>query len=265
MKFEIKHRVMGSILFAVETDSWRLAIEAAVKSRADLRRADLTGVNLSWANLSQVDLTGADLSWADLTGANLGRADLTGANLRWVNLTGADLTWADLTWADLSRANLSQVNLTGANLRWADLSQVDLTGVNLSWADLGWADLTEAKGINKYVTTPLYLFMDQPGPIRAYKLVTADGIGPFNGGITYAVGQTYAVEDADTDEAGTCAAGIHLATLDWCLRRYQPGYRILIAEFHKDDIAAIPIGSDGKFRVHRCRMVGEKDLKALGL
>jgi hypothetical protein len=121
------------------------------------------------------------------------------------------------------------------------------------------------KGLNKYATTPLYLFMDQPSAIRAYKLVKAGGTGPFKGGITYAVGQTYAVEDADTDEAEPCAEGIHLATLDWCLRHWEPGYRILIAEFCKDDIAAIPIGSDGKFRVHRCRVVGEKDLKALGL
>ena len=37
-----------------------------------------------------------------------------------------------------------------------------------------------------------------------------------------------------------------------------------LAEFEAKDIAAIPIGSDGKFRVHRCTIVGEKDLAELG-
>lgn len=43
MKIEIKSRRDASILFSIETDSWRLALEAAVKSGADLRGADLHG------------------------------------------------------------------------------------------------------------------------------------------------------------------------------------------------------------------------------
>ena len=107
------------------------------------------------------------------------------------------------------------------------------------------------------------MLLDQPGPIRAYKLVTADGVGPFNGGITYASGLSYAVDDANTDPMEACGAGINLATFDWCLREWQPGYRVLIAEFTAADIAAIPTATDGKFRVHRCRIVGEKDITAL--
>jgi hypothetical protein len=34
--------------------------------------------------------------------------------------------------------------------------------------------------------------------------------------------------------------------------------------FTAKDIAAIPT-SDGKFRVHKCSIVGEKDLKEIGL
>jgi hypothetical protein len=105
---------------------------------------------------------------------------------------------------------------------------------------------------------------DQLGKVRAYKLVTADGIGPFNGGIKYEIGKSYEVTDANTDEAVQCAAGINLATLDWCLKEWKESYRILVAEFMAKDIAAIPIGSDGKFRVYRCKIVGEKDLKELG-
>jgi hypothetical protein len=41
---------------------------------------------------------------------------------------------------------------------------------------------------------------------------------------------------------------------------------VLVVEFTAKDIAAIPNG-DGKFRLHRCRVVGEKkiDPVALGL
>ena len=84
MKIEIKHRFTGKILFSVETDSWRLAVEAAVRSRA----------NLSGANLSGADLSGANLYGANLTGANLTGAYLYGATYSQLTLwpEGFDLT-----------------------------------------------------------------------------------------------------------------------------------------------------------------------------
>ena len=109
------------------------------------------------------------------------------------------------------------------------------------------------------------MLKDQVGKIRAYKLVKADGLGPFNGGITYEQGKSYEVKDASTDENEQCAKGIHLATLPWCMREWKKGYRILIAEFTAKDIACIPIGNEGKFRVYRCKIVGEKDLVEIGL
>ena len=69
----------------------------------------------------------------------------------------------------------------------------------------------------------------------------------------------------DADEVRSqLGAGINLATLPWCVRGWQEGYRVLIAEFTARDIAAIPV-SDGKFRVRKCRIVGEVDLVDLGL
>jgi hypothetical protein len=49
------------------------------------------------------------------------------------------------------------------------------------------------------------------------------------------------------------------------MREWQQGHRILVAEFTAKDIAAIPTATDGKFRVFRCKIVGEKDLKEIGL
>ena len=188
--FEIKSRWDGSVLFKLECGSFKLCVEAAVKSKADLM--------------------GAYLKDANLGGANLMGADLRGANLRGANLMGADLRGA--------------------------------------------------KGCAPELSTPIRLLLDQPGKIRAYKLVNKESVGPSNGGITYEVGKKYEVKDADTAPENECGAGINLATLDWCLKNWKDGYKILIAEFEAADIACIPNGSDGKFRNFRCEIVGVKKL-----
>jgi uncharacterized protein YjbI with pentapeptide repeats len=159
VKIKIEHRYGRAVLFAIEAGSLRLAVEAALKSEADLswanlRWADLSEANLSLANLSEADLSLANLRWADLSEADLSKADLrwanlSEANLRWADLSWANLRWADLSKADLSKANLSEANLSkadlsGANLRWADLSKADLRWANLSEANLSWANLSKA-------------------------------------------------------------------------------------------------------------------------
>ena len=96
MKFEIKHRFTSAILFALETDSLKLCVEASVKKGADLGGADLRGADLRGA-----DLRGAHLEGADLRGAHLEGADLRGAHLRGAHLEGADLRGAHLRGADL--------------------------------------------------------------------------------------------------------------------------------------------------------------------
>ena len=91
MKIEIKNRFTGSIIFSIETSSWRLAVEAAIKQGADLSYADLRFADLSYADLRFADLSSADLSYADLSYANLSYADL-----RYADLSSADLSYADL-------------------------------------------------------------------------------------------------------------------------------------------------------------------------
>ncbi len=101
MKFEIKHKITGSILFSIETSSWKLAVEAAIKSKTDLSYADLRYADLHSADLRSADLSSADLSSADLSYADLRYADLSSANLRSADLRFADLRSADLRSADL--------------------------------------------------------------------------------------------------------------------------------------------------------------------
>ena len=224
---------------------------------ADLRDAVVQAV-ASGADLSGAHLSGADLSGADLLGAHLSGAHLSGANL-----SGADLSGADLSWANLSRADLSRANLSWTNLSWAHLAGAHLSGADLSRTNLSWAHLSGANGIDPARCTPLLMLRDQPGLIHAYKLVTADGVGPFQGGITYRIGESYEVADANTDPGEQCGSGIHVATLDWCLREWRAGYRVLVVSFLAADIAAIPTATDGKFRLWRATVVGEKDITAL--
>jgi len=98
------YEFLGALTVTIECDPSALsgvklgiAVRVAVKSRADLSGANLTG-----AYLSRADLSGADLTGAYLTGANLSRANLTGAYL-----SGADLSGANLTGANLSRAKIN--------------------------------------------------------------------------------------------------------------------------------------------------------------
>jgi hypothetical protein len=246
---EIKSRWDGRVLYTAQNAAdVRQALTEAVKSRADLSRADLGGAYLGRAYLSR-----AYLSRAYLSGAYLGRAYLGGAYLSRAYLSRAYLGGAYLSRAYLSRAYLGGAYLGRAYLGGAYLSRADLSG---------------ARGLAAERVNDLLILLDQPGKIRAYKLVTGDYKSPIqrNGKLTYKVGETLEVANANTDPNAECAAGINVATLPWCLREWRPGYRVLVVEFGRKDIAAIPNG-DSKFRLHRCKVVAEKtiDPVALGL
>ena len=247
MAYTITNRWTGKPLYVAKNASdVREAVEAAVKERANLRDAYLRDANLRDAYLRDANLGGADLGGADLGDANLGGADLCGAYLG-----GADLGGAYLRGADLGGAYLGDANLGGAYLGDANLGDANLRDAYLRDANLGGA-----QGLDPHRVNDLLILLDQVGPIRAYKLVTAEGTGPTYPSITYEVGKTYEVKKPDTDPLTQCGAGINLATLPWCLREWRAGHRILVCEFKRDDIAAIPI-SDGKFRVSKAKVVRE--------
>ena len=203
-------------------------------------------------------IVNAHADWLSAGRVGEGRADLSRADLSRADLSGANLSRANLSGADLSRADLSGAYLSGADLYGADLSGANLYGANLSGAYL-----SGAVGYIRERCLPLLLLLDQPGNIRAYKLVNAAGEGHVNGGIRYEVGGSVSVDNANTDPNEPCGTGIHVATLDWVLREWRPGYRVLLLEFAAADIACIPNGTDGKFRLHRADVVAEKDISAL--
>ncbi len=61
MKFEIKNRYTGNILYQAEAESFHALVQAAVKAKANLYGANLGGANLRGANLGGADLRGANL------------------------------------------------------------------------------------------------------------------------------------------------------------------------------------------------------------
>jgi hypothetical protein len=73
----------------------------------------------------------------------------------------------------------------------------------------------------------------------------------------YKVGKTYTVDDFSDDERLTCAPGINVATIDWCLREIHCNLdKIYIeVEFSPEDIVAIPYNNDGKFRVKKIKVI----------
>ena len=91
MKFEIKSYRGNTVLFSVETETLRSAVEAGIKSGAYLYGADLRYADLGGAYLRGANLGGADLHGAYLRGADLHGAYLRGADLRYADLHGVDL------------------------------------------------------------------------------------------------------------------------------------------------------------------------------
>lgn len=124
MKIEIMSR-NDRVLVSTEASSLRLAAEAAVQQRADLRDADLRRADLRGADFGGADLRGANLRGANLWGAYLGGADLGGADLRGAPILGDQPNgWRAHAWLDEEKAVRVQVGcrcftLAEARAYWA--------------------------------------------------------------------------------------------------------------------------------------------------
>ena len=206
---------------------------------AYLRRADLSGANLS----------GADLRRADLSGANL-----SGADLRSADLSGANLSGADLRSADLSGANLSGADLSGAYLSGADLSGANLSGANLSGAYLSGADLRSAKGLPD--TTKQFNFIQQfertvEGYI-CYKTFSEHRQPPEHWTIEEG---SILDEFTDMNIFEDCSCGINVGTLEWVKKNTSGQIWRCLIKFEWLIGAIVPLNTQGKFRASRVQLL----------
>jgi hypothetical protein len=90
------------------------------------------------ANVREANLCGLNLSGRDLRGANFSHAILDMVDLSRANLNGANLTAASLVGANLTKATCRRTKLDGA----------DLTDAMLDNTDFSHASLVSAKGMN---------------------------------------------------------------------------------------------------------------------
>ena len=115
MKIQIKDRFSGAVLFEHEAEgnTLKLTVEAAVKVRANLGRADLRGAYLGEAHLPRASLGGADLRGADLRGAYLGGADLGRASMGGADLGGAKISETETLLKDRPFLQLGPIGSRG--------------------------------------------------------------------------------------------------------------------------------------------------------
>ena len=178
MKFEIKNRWNGALIFEFEGESLKLCVLASLKSGANLRGADLR----------EADLCGADLREADLRGANL-----RGANLREANLCDADLCGAKN--ADLPKAQTEIVPRAGEFEGWKKCADNVLVRVEIP-KDAKRSNATGRKCRAEFV--------------RVLEVVGAEiGVSKYCATTEYAVGETVRCDKWNEDRFTECGGGIH--------------------------------------------------------
>jgi hypothetical protein len=97
------------------------------KVKPDLSRTCLIGANMIKAQLVDVDLTFTDLTRADLADAHLDKATMASTSMGHANLTRASLTKATIT-----NTEMDSMKVAGANFAEATLRGVNLTCTKLS-------------------------------------------------------------------------------------------------------------------------------------
>jgi uncharacterized protein YjbI with pentapeptide repeats len=128
MKIEIKNRWDGSLIYAGEHGSLKLAVEHCVSASVSLYDA-----NLRYANLRDADLRDADLSEANLSAADLSEANLSAANLSAANLSAANLSAAPFAVPHLDAQILAKIE-AGAHLEMDAWHKCETTHCRAGWA-----------------------------------------------------------------------------------------------------------------------------------
>lgn len=120
--------------------------------------------------------------------------------------------------------------------------------------------------------------------IRAFKYSRADGRSHVypkkTPTLVCKAGAVLEVPEANTSWTQSCAAGVNVATYDWCLNELgersigerssigaanRRGFKLWEVEFQHYHIACIPKGSTGKIRLVYCKVIREVTSKPRGL
>jgi len=162
---QLSGKQKGHLLrFLIETELLHREKTCLNMKRANLTRLELEpgaysdfnldGVNLDYANLGWCHFRNVQMKGVSMRNADLEDADFTSASLEYILLNRSNLYSAKFGKANMYKANLQDANLEGAILRETILSRSNLRGVNLreSFAlkisldssDLSFANLKDA-------------------------------------------------------------------------------------------------------------------------
>lgn len=119
-------------------------LEGVKLDNAELQHANMIGTNLNFASLIQVNLIGAKLNWAKINEVNFQSASLDSADLSNSTLVNTNLDGVFFVQTILSNANLMKVVLSNSYMLNADMSNCNLSGAMLTKTDIG---RTKLKGL----------------------------------------------------------------------------------------------------------------------
>ena len=126
--------------------NFHLDLRNAQIKRADLAGLDFSGAKLTGANLERVRARGANLSSTEIDRAKLVHAELADADLKNASLYDSDLSDASAFRADFSgavlasafcRADLSDTKFAGATITHSDFCDATIKGANLTGTRFG--------------------------------------------------------------------------------------------------------------------------------
>lgn len=211
--------------------------------RADLKFADLSGVNLKdvnlryadlrYTNLSNVNLRYANLRYTDFRNAYLGHADLKFADLEYADLRHADLGDTNLRYTDLNYADLEYANLREADLRCAKLIGANLKDVRINIYTIGYTLACPKEGsfigykkaskcivkllilddAKRSSATTIKCRCDKAKVLDIENIETGEKIkeirSSYDSNFIYKVGEVASVDNFDNNRWNECTAGIH--------------------------------------------------------
>lgn len=252
------HRVDGTIAYKSIFSDIKSAIQDLINRKLSLR-------NL---NLYKADLTGLVSKYADWTGVCLEKAKLDNSDLQHINLRNANLKQSSF-----SHCKLNDVSFVNSEI---EDSNFDGSNLNSSFLDASQSEYFQSQNIEGVIADQSILkqLPQLTSPFEIYKLINGKNEGIFRGGLKYIVGETVEVAKYNSDPKEECGAGISVATLSWCISRFDKDLKgektpdekhsILKIKVDPADIVCVPEYSTGKIRVKKCFVVDRLDNTLIG-
>ncbi|GAB4377698.1 MAG: hypothetical protein Kow0075_06670 [Salibacteraceae bacterium] len=145
--------LLGVVRAVTDTASIKKILETSTFAYADVRKANLSGMDLSKADLRHANFQNSNLDSTCFNEANLFGANFWGASIVGASFQHARLRWATLSWVNCSGcifkgSKMSNIRALSANFAEADFSRSHLELANLSFASFSRAELfdTSLKG-----------------------------------------------------------------------------------------------------------------------